>query len=100
MADRRMARARDEMVVDEAARLHVRVEDGRAGELEAPLLQLLRQGVGLPAARGDLRDAPPAVPDGLPSHEAPGEGVEGSLLLLQLQEGARVGHRGLDLLAV
>ena len=82
------------MVVDHAGRLHVGVDDGRADEAEASLLQVLANRLGERRRGGDLLQAPPRVLDRRAVDERPDVAGEAALLLLHLEEGLGVGDRG------
>src|SRR5688572_19722392 len=88
------------MIVDETRRLHVRVNDRRADELETAALQVLRKRVGLLARRRHVALLAPAIHDRLVADEAPDVAVERPELFLNRQEAARVGDGGLDLLPI
>ncbi len=64
-----MAETAHDMVIDHPGRLHVRVNDRRADETEAALLQILAQRVGLGAGRRHLLHLGPAIDDRLTAHE-------------------------------
>src|SRR6185503_1443609 len=100
LAALRVAKAADQVVVDEARRLHVRVDDRRADELEAAALEILRERVGLLARRGHVALLAPAIHDRLVADEAPNVTVEGAELFLNLEEAARIRDGCFDFLAV
>ena len=56
-----MSRARDEMVVDHAGRLHQRVTDGRADEFESASNQIVAHRVGFGCARRQLSHSSPTI---------------------------------------
>src|SRR4051794_5502169 len=93
-------RAMRQMVVDDAARLHERVERRRADEPEPAALEVLRQRDGLGRVRRylgprlrrcDARRGAVALPDQL---------VQGRAVVVQVHGRARVRDRRLDLRAV
>src|SRR5260370_17488713 len=61
LGDLAMSKAVDQMVIDHPDRLHVRIDDRRTHEGEATALQIVAQGGGLGAARGDIAFGSPAV---------------------------------------
>src|SRR6185503_90419 len=100
LAALRVAKAADEVVVDESRRLHVRVNDRRADELEAAAFEILRERVGLLAGRRHVALLAPAIHDRLVADEAPNVTVERAELFLDLEEAARIRDGCSDLLAV
>src|SRR5262249_31131483 len=92
-----MAEAIEGVIVHEAGRLHERVADGRADELEAASDQATaKHGGGLGFCRA-LPARAPAVLLRPAAHEAPEVGIEASVLALDGEERARVGDGRLDL---
>ena len=81
-----MSKAVDEMVIDHAHGLHVRVDDRRTDEGEATALQIVADGVGLGAASGDIPYGSPAVLDRATVDEAPLVRVEAAELRLHVEE--------------
>src|SRR5438477_1897835 len=71
-----MSEAADEVIVDHAGRLHVRVDDRRADEVEAALLHVLAEPVRQRRARRHLAAAAPAVDDRLAVDERPEVRIE------------------------
>ena len=71
-----MSRARDEMVVDHAGRLHQGVADRRTDELESALNQITAYGVGFRRARRYLSHASPTVSFRFAADETPQVRVE------------------------
>ena len=87
------------MIVDHARRLHEGVDDGRAAELEACVLQRLRhflRGLGF---RLDIVEVLQPVLNRLSIDEFPEE-IREAFLLLDIKIGARGKDRALDLLAI
>src|SRR5687767_3493784 len=78
------------VIVDESARLHVRVADGRPDELEATPEQLLAQRVRFSRLRGDILQGPTYAAPGRTVHEAPDERVERAELTLHSEKSTRV----------
>src|SRR5262245_22223626 len=72
------------VVVDDADRLHERVDDRRPDESEAAALQLLAERVGELRARWQ-RAAAGAALDGLAAGEVPEEPVEAAELALDIE---------------
>src|SRR5262245_17942666 len=95
-----VAKAAHEMVVDETRRLHVRIDGGRADELEAASLQILAQRIGFLARRRHLVLLTPTIHARLTADEAPDVVVERAEFLLSREKCFRVRHGGLDLLAI
>src|SRR5262245_51979847 len=95
-----MAEAVDQVVVDHADRLHVRIDDGRADEVETALLEIFAEGVGRLGSRRNIPDGTPTILDGPPVDEAPLVRVEASELLLHPEKRARVAHCRGDLATV
>src|SRR5688500_5566251 len=92
-----VAEAVDDVIVDHADGLHVRVNDGRAHEAEPALLHVTADLVGERRARRDLLHALVPIHDRLTVDEAPLVRVESAELFLHLQERARILHGRLDL---
>src|SRR2546425_11480118 len=89
------------VVVHHAGRLHMRVADRGADELEAALLQVLGQGVGLRRRRPHgFSSHPIGVAQRPVAREAPDVPVEAAKLFLDLQEASRVGDGRFDLQAI
>jgi hypothetical protein len=84
------------MVVDHADSLHEGVADGRADEVEAELFEVLAHGVGFRGAGGELGHGSLAVLTGLPVHVAPEEGVEGTVLVDDVEGAAGVADGGFN----
>src|SRR5207244_10715884 len=81
------------MIVHHAGRLHVRVADRGADELEATLLQVLGQGVRLQRRRPHgFSSHPIGVAQCPVAHKAPDVPVEAAELLLDFQEAPCVGN--------
>ncbi len=95
-----VAEAADEVIIDEARGLHVRVDDRRADELEPSALEIQRKRVGFLARRRHVALLTPAIHDRLAADEIPDVAVEGAELLLNGEEAARVSDCRLDLLAI
>src|SRR5439155_1433216 len=89
------AAAVDDVVVDEARRLHERVADRRPDETEAAPLQILAQRLRLGRLRRDLAECLPAVYERGAADEAPEIGVEAAVLLADGERRARVRDRRL-----
>src|SRR2546430_697410 len=80
------------VVVHHAGCLHMRITDCGADELEAALLQILGQGVGLQGGRPYSFSSHPVGVTHCPvSREAPDVPVEATELFLDLQKASRVG---------
>src|SRR3989454_5730759 len=89
------------VIVHHAGRLHVRVTDRRADELEAALLQVLGQGVGLRRGRPDgFSSHPIAVAHCPVAREAPDVPIETAVLLLHVEKPPRVGDGRFDFQAI
>src|SRR5438128_2881771 len=85
-----MSKAVDQMVVDHAHGLHVRINDRRTEEGETAALPIAAQGVGLSGASWDFPYGSPAVLDRAAVDEAPLVSVEGSELFLKAEKRLRV----------
>src|SRR5512136_544184 len=79
-------KAPDQVVVDHAGRLHVRVDDRRADELESPRLKVLADGVRQGRLGRHLGERPQACEHRLAPDEPPDVAVEGSELLPDLEK--------------
>ena len=88
------------MVVDHSHRLHVGVADGWADEAETTLLQITAQRVRLRRAGRDLGHRLPVVAPWQAADKTPLVMVEAAELFLNLQKGAGVLDRRLDLQAI
>src|ERR1043165_9304619 len=77
-----MPEAADEMIVDHADGLHVRVDDRGTDEREPTALEILAHGVGNGGRSRDLANGSPAVPDRPAVDEAPLVRVEAAELRL------------------
>src|SRR5436190_21747787 len=80
---------RDKMIVDEARSLHESVDDRRADEAKAALLQILRQGVGYRCAGGHGFQRSTPMLERRAAHEGPDITVEGAEFALHLQKRLR-----------
>jgi len=90
-----------DVIIHHAGRLHVRIADRGADELEATLLQVLGQGVRLQRRRPHgFSSHPIGVAQGPVAHKAPDVPVEAAKLLLDLQKTPRVGDGPFDFQAV
>ena len=78
------AKAGQEVIVDHAGSLHVGVANRRADELEAALLEILAQGVGLGAGGWVVCQIFEAVHDRLAVDEAPDVSIETAKLCLNV----------------
>src|SRR3989441_9190389 len=92
-----LAEAVGTVIVNHADRLHVRIADGRADELEAALEQILAQRIGL---RRLHRDLVAAINPRPAADEAPDVGVEAAELFLHGEERLCVGDAALELEAI
>jgi len=93
MSDLPVSEARDKMVVDHSCRLHVRVADCGAHELEPARLKIPAHRVGFPARCGYLLYCRPFVPYGPAAREAPDVLVEAAELPFYPEERLRVAYR-------
>src|SRR5262249_43518775 len=97
----RVAIARHEVVVDQTHRLREGVGDGRPAEGEAARLELLGELAAHLRLGRHVRDSAERVLHGLAVDELPDEAREAAgLALHQLEPGARIADRALDLAAV
>src|SRR5438132_9019333 len=96
-SDLRMSKAVDQMVVDHAHGLHVRINDRRTDEGETTALQITAQGVGSSGASRDIPYGSPAVLDRAALDEAPLVSVEGSELFLKLEKRLGIPDRRFNL---
>src|SRR5438034_10194369 len=85
------------VVVDHAHRLHVRVADGRADELETALQKILAQCIGL---RRLHRHLVAAIDQRLSVHKTPDIGIETAELLLHREERLGVADAACELQAI
>ena len=89
------------MVVHHAGRLHVRVADRGADELEAALFQVFGQGVGLRRGRPDGFSSQSVGIAHCPvAREAPDVPIETAVLLLHVEKPPRVGDGRFDFQAI
>ncbi len=95
-----VAEAADEVVVDEPRRLHVRVDDRRADELETARFQILAERIRFLARRRHVAVLAPLVHDRRAVHELPHVRVEAAELFLDSKERTRVGDGSFDLLSI
>src|SRR5712692_7970277 len=90
-----------DVIIHHAGRLHVRIADRRADELETALLQILGQGVGFRRGRPDgLSSQSIGITQRPVAREAPDVPVETAVLLPDLQEAPGVGDGAFDLQTV
>src|SRR2546425_7080253 len=92
-----LAEAVGTVIVNHADRLHVRIADGRADELEAALQQILAQRIGLRRLR---RHLVAAIDQRLSVHKAPDISVEAAELFLHREEGLGVADAAFELQAI
>ena len=85
--------AAEQVVVDQPHGLHEGIHDGGSHELEAALLEIPAQGLGLGGHGRHLVGAGPVVHPRLAAAGAPQVGVEAAEGLLDGQEGPGVAHR-------
>ena len=78
------------MIVDHAGRLHQRVADGRAHELESALHQITAHGVGLGCARRQLSHFSPTILLRLAAHKTPEVNVEAAELFQEREKRFRI----------
>lgn len=88
------------MVDDHAGGLHMGVDNRRPDELEAAPLEIFTQGVRLAAGGRIIFQGFKAIDDRLAANEAPDVRVTTAELFLNLQELARIVHRGVDFQAI
>src|SRR5882762_3420406 len=100
LAQFRVAKTRNQVIVDHARGLHEGVANGRADEAETAFLEVFAEGVGF----GGLCREPfvgfPGVLFRLAANEAPDVRVKGAEFFLNFQEGAGVTDGGVDFEAV
>src|SRR5579863_5540406 len=90
----RIAKAVNNVVVDQPCSLHKGVADGRAHECEASALQILAHQAGFSCLGGHLRHGTPGVVTRLPADERPDIGVKAAKLSLDGQEGGGIPDGG------
>ena len=88
------------VIVHHADGLHEGVADGRADEVEAAFLEVLRERVRFESGSRDLGQTLPVVDPGRAADELPDVGVERFELLLHLEKAAGVADRRMHLEAV
>jgi len=88
------------MIVDHAGRLHQRVANCRARELESAPQQIAAHRVGLGCPRGHVGHATPTILDWLAADEAPEVSVEAFHFFEQREKRFCVRDRGCDLQSV
>jgi len=96
-SDLAVSDAAHEMVVHHAGRLHVGIDDGRADESKAALLQVAGDGLGERRRRRHVGDRPPGALNGATVDEAPDVLCEAPERSLHVEKGASVADRRLDL---
>ena len=95
-----MQEAADEMVIDHARRLHIRVANRGTHKRKAAALQVLAHGIRLFGARGQVFYAPAAVADCSVVGKLPDVFVETSEFFLDLKEGFGIFYGTVDFKAV
>src|SRR5947207_13949194 len=85
-----MSRARDEMVVDHAGRLHQRVTDGRADEFESAFNQIAPHRVGFGCARRQLSHSSPTTLFRLATDKTPEVSAEAAKLFPHREKRYRI----------
>lgn len=95
-----MAKAPDDVIVNEAGRLHVGVDDRAANELETTFLQVLAERVGLRRRGWYVGVLFEAVLDGLAAHKFPDVFAETAKLLLHGKKRFRICYGGVHLEAI
>ena len=88
------------MIVDHAGRLHQRVANCRAHELESAPQQIAAHCVGFLSPRRYVRHAPPSILYRFAADKAPEVSVEAFLLFQQREKRFCVRDRGCDLQSV
>src|SRR5690349_23713186 len=92
-----MPEAVDRVIVYQADRLHVGINDRAAHEVQSPLLQIFGEGIAFLSLHGHVRAALALTVDRPVPNETPNVGVEGSEFLLNREKRARVFHRTVNL---
>src|SRR5690348_11035755 len=85
-----MTKARHEVIVHHADRLHERVADGGPDEAKPALHERFAHRIRLPAAGGEVAQGAAAILLGHATYEAPEKGAESPFLFLELEERARI----------
>src|SRR5690242_14510884 len=95
-----MTKARHEVIVHHADRLHEGIADGGSDESKPALHEAFAHRVRLPAAGGEVAQGAAAILLGHATDEAPEKGTELAFFLLELKERARVADGRHHLLAI
>jgi len=95
-----MARTIDQMIIDHAGCLHVRIADRGPEKGEAPALHLLTDPVGQRGRGGHLAELAVVVDQGPPVDKIPHEAAEASFLLHHLKKAAGIMDRAFHFQAV
>ena len=95
-----MSEAIGGVIVYEAGRLHVCVDDGAAYESKSASLQIVGKGVTLGSSGRHLRHILPSIDLGRSAHELPDVRIKRTVLLLNLEKGLGIGDRRRDFQAV
>ena len=88
-----MAKTANNVIVDQACRLHVRIHDRTAHELEAALLEVFAQRIGFRRSRWYVTVFLEAALDRLAADEVPDVFAETTEFLLHGQEGPGIADR-------
>jgi hypothetical protein len=96
-----MTKAPDDVIVDEARCLHVRVDDRTANELKAAFLEVLAKRIGLRRRRRNIRVLFEVILDGLGAHKLPDVFAETAKFFLhgEKRPGIRYGRVHLETIA-
>src|SRR5713101_6004011 len=86
----------DEVIVQHANGLHMRIYNGGTDEAESPALEILAERVGLGGRRRNLPHLLPSIDLGASIDEPPAIGVKTSELFLNCQKLTRVTDGGFD----
>ena len=85
-----------QVIIHHANRLHIGIADRRADERKATLLECTTHGIGFGGCGGELRQGLELILNGLTLNEGPDIAIEGTELVLDIQESPRIFHRGMQ----
>ena len=85
-----------QVIIYHANRLHKGIADRRADERKATLLERTTHGIGFGGCGGELRQGLEPILNGLALNEGSDIAIEGTELVLDIQESPRIFHRGMQ----